>query len=75
MVGQAIAAEVIASMINYSAEDGRISHSNAEWAANIPQSWDAETAQLLHMYPDKIGLHKAHLDQIAAVMAKMTAHA
>lgn len=75
MVGQALATEVIASMVNHSAWDGRISRSNAEWAANIPQSWDADTAQLLHMYPDKIGMHKAHLDQIATAMAKMTARA
>lgn len=72
MAEQALAVEVIASMVNQAAWDGRISRRNAEWAANIPQAWDAESAFHLHMYADRIGLHKAHLNQLASAMIAAT---
>lgn len=67
-VGQSEAAEIVASMVNTSAWDGRISPRNAAWAASVEHAWNADAARDLCLYPDFISLHKAHLNQIAGAL-------
>ena len=65
-VGYEAAVEIVASLVNLSAWDGRISSRCAEWANTQENSWDGEACIRLQIYSDRI--HKAHLDQIADAM-------
>lgn len=65
-VGYEAAVEVVASLVNRSAWDGRISRRCAEWANAQENSWDEEACSRLSIYTNRI--HTAHLDQIAAAM-------
>ena len=67
-VGHEAAVEIIASLVNRSAWDGRISRRSAEWANAQENSWDEEACSRLSIYTHRI--HTAHLDQIAAAMMK-----
>lgn len=67
-VGYEAAVEIIASLVNRSAWDGRISRRSAEWANAQENSWDEEACSSLSLYTNRI--HMAHLDQIAAAMMK-----
>ena len=65
-VGYDVAVSTIATLVNRSASDGRISRRCAEWAATREGAFDAEAAERLWIYSDRI--HKAHLDQLATAM-------
>lgn len=65
-VGYDTAVSTIATLVNRSASDGRISRRCAEWAAAQEEAFDAEAAERLWLYSDRI--HKAHLEQLAAAM-------
>lgn len=67
-VGYEAAVEIVASLVNRSAWDGRISRRCAEWANAQGNSWDEEACSRLSIYTNRI--HTAHLDQIAAAMMK-----
>ena len=67
-VGYEAAVEIIASLVNRSAWDGRISRRSAEWANAQENSWDEEACSSLSLYTNRI--HMAHLEQIAAAMMK-----
>lgn len=67
-VGYEAAVEIVASLVNRSAWDGRISRRCAEWANTQENSWDEEACSRLSIYTNRI--HTAHLDQIAAAMMK-----
>ena len=67
-VGYEAAVEIVASLVNCSAWDGRISLRCAEWANAQENSWDEEACIRLQIYSDRI--HKVHLDQIAEAMMK-----
>ena len=67
-VGYEAAVEIVASLVNRSAWDGRISRRCAEWANAQENSWDEEACSRLSIYTNRI--HTAHLDQIAAAMMK-----
>ena len=67
-VGYEAAVEIVASLVNRSAWDGRISRRCAEWANAQENSWDEEACSRLSLCSDHI--HKAHLDQIADAMMK-----
>lgn len=67
-VGYEAAVEIVASLVNRSAWDGRISRRCAEWAKAQDNSWDEEACSSLSFYTNRI--HMAHLDQIAAAMIK-----
>lgn len=67
-VGYEAAVEIIASLVNRNAWDGRISRRSAEWANAQENSWDEEACSSLSLYTNRI--HMAHLDQIAAAMMK-----
>ena len=68
MVGADMARSVIATLVNQSAWDGRISDRNAAWAAGIENAWDADSANRMSIYTNRI--HMAHLDQMADAMRK-----
>lgn len=65
-VGYDVAVSTVATLVNRSASDGRITRRCAEWAASQENAFDAEAAERLWLYSDRI--HKTHLDQIAAAM-------
>ncbi len=65
-VGYDAAVEVIASLVNQSAWDGRISRRSAEWAKSQENAWDEEAANRLGIYSSCI--HMAHLNQIAQAL-------
>lgn len=67
-VGYEAAVEIIASLVNRSTWDGRISRRSAEWANAQENSWDEEACSSLSLYTNRI--HMAHLEQIAAAMMK-----
>ena len=67
-VGYEAAVEIVASLVNRSAWDRRISRRCAEWANAQENSWDEEACSRLSIYTNRI--HTAHLDQIAAAMMK-----
>lgn len=67
-VGYEAAVEIIASLVNRNAWDGRISRRSAEWANAQENSWDEEACSSLSLYTNRI--HMAHLDQIANAMMK-----
>lgn len=68
-VGYPVALEVIGSMVNRSAWDGRIYPAVKEWAQNLPEAWDEEAAQRLELYTS---IHMAHLNQLAQALMKYT---
>ncbi len=65
-VGYAAAVEIIATLVNRGALDGRISRRSAEWAKTQENAWDKEAADRLCLYSYRI--HMAHLNQIAQAM-------
>lgn len=65
-VGYETAVEIIASLVNRSAWDGRISRRAADWASSQENSWDEEACTRLSLYSNRI--HCAHLDQIVRAM-------
>ena len=67
-VGAELAQIAVATLINRSAWDGRISRRSAAWAESITGAWDEEAAQRMGIYTNKI--HMAHLEQIAQEMRK-----
>ena len=69
-VGYENAVVTIATLINRSGWDGRISGKNAEWAKTIDNALDEKAAVDCDLYAD--GIHMAHLDQIADKMRKYT---
>lgn len=69
-VGYDAAVVAVATLVNRSAWDGRISRRAADWAASIENSLD-ETAAIEHgIYTNRI--HCAHLDQLAGAMMKFS---
>ena len=66
--GRETAETVIATLVNRSAWDGRISERNAKWAAACETAWDSDSAYRMSIYTNKI--HMAHLDQLADAMRK-----
>lgn len=70
-VGYESSVEIVASLVNYSAWDGRIFPSVKEWANTQENSWDEEASGRLGLYSERI--HIAHLNQIAEAMMKMSA--
>ena len=67
-VGYDNAVVTIATLINRSAWDGRISGKNADWAKTIDNALDEKAAVDCDLYAD--GIHMTHLDQIADKMRK-----
>ena len=67
-VGYDAAAAVIATLINRSAWDGRISRIRSAWAASIEDAFDEDAAVDQYIYTNRI--HMAHLDQIGAAFMK-----
>lgn len=55
---------VIATLVNLSAHDGRISTENKRWASGI--GYNAEDALKMGIIGDTI--HRAHLDQLTSVI-------
>lgn len=69
-IGYTAAVEVIASMVNRRAWDGRISNYAKAWASAQENAWDEEASNRIGIYSDLI--HPTHLNQIAEEMAKYT---
>lgn len=69
-VGYDAAVATIATLVNRSAWDGRISQKNAEWAMTVSNALDRQTAVDCYIHAKNI--HMAHLDQIADDMRKFT---
>ena len=69
-IGYAAAVEVVASMVNRLAWDGRISNHAKAWASAQENAWDAEASNRIGIYSDRI--HPAHLNQIAEAMMAYT---
>ena len=63
--GLEIAQLIVASLVNRSAWDGRISRQVATWAAGIPSAWDEQAATQAGI---QTSMHPAHLDQVARAM-------
>lgn len=61
-VGTFAAKVTVASLINRSAWDGRISSANANWAKAVEESWDEDAMVRMGAY---CKMHMAHLDQTA----------
>ena len=61
-VGTYAAKVTVASLINRSAWDGRISTANANWAKDIDEAWDEDAMVRMGAY---CKMHMAHLDQTA----------
>ena len=68
-IGSEYAVEIIASMVNRISWDGRISRTVKAWASDHPDAWDAEAADKIGIYSDRI--HPAHLNQIAEELSAM----
>lgn len=62
-VGVDMAKAIIASLVNRSAWDGRISRKASEWAKTVAGAYDEKACERLGLYSNRI--HMAHLDQIA----------
>lgn len=62
-IGKAKTDDIIASLVNFSAWDGRISRAAKEWAAQVPGAYDEAAAARAQLYTNRI--HMAHLDQLA----------
>lgn len=65
-VGYDSAVEIIASLVNCVAWDGRISRRSAQWASSQENAWDDDACRNLNLYCNRV--HTAHLDQIAEAM-------
>lgn len=63
LCGDELCKEVLATKINASSWDERISHDVKEWALSEPLAWDESSASVLCVDNDSI--HRAHLSQIA----------
>ena len=61
-VGSDAAVQTVASLVNRSAWDGRISTANANWAKAVEDSWDEDAMVRMGAY---CKMHMAHLDQTA----------
>lgn len=61
-VGTFAAKVTVASLVNRSAWDGRISSANANWAKAVEDSWDEDAMVRMGAY---CKMHMAHLDQTA----------
>lgn len=61
-VGEYAAKVTVASLVNRSAWDGRISTANANWAKAVEDSWDEDAMVRMGAY---CKMHMAHLDQTA----------
>ncbi len=61
-VGAFAAKVTVASLVNRSAWDGRISTANANWAKAIDEAWDEDAMVRMGAY---CKMHMAHLDQTA----------
>ena len=61
-VGSDAAVQTVASLVNRSAWDGRISSANANWAKDVEESWDEDAMVRMGAY---CKMHMAHLDQTA----------
>lgn len=61
-VGSDAAVQTVASLVNRSAWDGRISTANANWAKAIDEAWDEDAMVRMGAY---CKMHMAHLDQTA----------
>lgn len=59
-VGSDAAVQTVASLVNRSAWDGRISTANANWAKAVEDSWDEEAMVRMGAY---CKMHMTHLDQ------------
>ena len=62
-IGKAKTDALIASLVNYSAWDGRISRTAKEWAMQVPGAFDEAAAARARIYTNRI--HMSHLDQLA----------
>ena len=62
LVGSDAAVQTVASLVNRSAWDGRISSANANWAKAVEESWDEDAMVRMGAY---CKMHMAHLDQTA----------
>ncbi len=62
-VGVDMEKNIIASLVNQSAWDGRISRRASDWALSVAGAYDKKACERLYLYCDRI--HRAHLDQIA----------
>ena len=67
-IGYDAACATVATLVNCSAWDGRISRWAADWAAGIENSLDENAAVKAHVYSNRI--HCTHLDQMAGAMMK-----
>lgn len=67
-VGYEKAVATIATLINRSSWDGRISGKNTDWAKTIDNALDQQAAVDCGIYSNRI--HMSHLDQIADKMRK-----
>ena len=68
-VGYDMAVSVIATLVNRSAWDGRISRRAAQWAETISGAFDEKAAVEVGIYSNRI--HCAHLDRIALAAMKI----
>lgn len=69
-IGYAAAVEVVASMVNRLAWDGRISNYAKAWASAQENAWDEKASNRIGIYSDMI--HPTHLNQIAEAMMTYT---
>ena len=60
---------IVATIVNRSAWDGRISPRNADWARSVEDCLDEETANRFQLWTK---IHLAHVDQIADAMRRAT---
>ena len=67
-VGWDKAVSVIATLVNRSAWDGRISRQSAHWAEAQRECWSSDCAERMWLYTDRI--HMAHLDQLVEALRK-----
>ena len=67
-VGEELARATVATLINRSAWDGRISQRSKTWAEGVTEAWDEQAAVRMGVYTNRV--HMAHLDQIAREMTK-----
>ena len=69
-VGLQEAVETIATLVNRHSWDGRISRWVKSWAENLPNAWDEESAEKMHIGTDRI--HMVHLNQLAEEIMKIS---
>lgn len=68
IAGEIPARAIVATLVNRSAWDGRISKAAAEWARGVDEALDEAASIDMWIYSNDI--HMAHLDQIARAMAE-----